>query len=168
MNDIRRVIFLDIDGVVWTWHADLEFTPHWLPHPASAANLRALCEETGARIVVNSSWLGGHQKSDIEKTQAFLMRAGLIECLHNDWFTDFPQNMDSEREDAIRRWLATHPPCDWLAVDDVPLNLAPGRALRTDAHQGFTRENYAQSVQMFRTREAAMPHPSVPPERALP
>lgn len=47
-----RIIFLDIDGVL----INFESLKNNRAHPACMARLNRLCEESGAKVVVSSSW----------------------------------------------------------------------------------------------------------------
>ena len=60
---MKKIIFLDIDGVLNTrdWHCRMtKDTPRdefgWLFDPVAVANLARIIDETGADIVISSSW----------------------------------------------------------------------------------------------------------------
>lgn len=65
-----KLIFLDIDGVLITKHSKTS----WIPHPPCVYALQKILDNTGASIVVSSSWRHIHG-IDLQRT---LSQFGLI------------------------------------------------------------------------------------------
>lgn len=130
-----QVIFLDIDGVV-TSSRDNGFRDfnlhvvHWL---------RFVCEQSGAKIVISSTWRHSHNKAFWETVFG--------EYVHDDWRTpDGCRKLESGlysspiRGDEIAEWLTGHPEVtDYVILDDDSDFRDDQKAnfIKTDAHNGM-------------------------------
>jgi hypothetical protein len=140
-----KVLFLDIDGVLNSDRSDLAFgglPDGFMPHdlarfdPVALALVRRLCAETGAAVVLSSSWRLHHT---VQEAAAGL---GLP-------VVDSTRDLGSSfgRSDEITLWLATHPEVTHYAiVDDMALHWpnAPHwqHFVRTSAAIGLTASEY--------------------------
>lgn len=88
-----KVVFLDFDGVVSTQNSG------WNIDPAKVALIDRLCQETGAQIVVSSSWRIGETPESLQKILG--CQSPVI------GLTPWPRN-DVVRGDEIRAWLKSH------------------------------------------------------------
>src|SRR5713101_919674 len=95
----RRVIFLDIDGVLapirrWDRYVDLD--------PACIRVLNVIVAGAGADVVVSSTWRHGKTTAEL---QEMLEAKGFIGCLLDKTPTGAP---GADRGDEIAAWLAEH------------------------------------------------------------
>jgi len=140
------VLFLDIDGVVLSgrelWASG---NNRYLP-PAKIALVREVCDRTGCKIVVSSTW----RRSD--ETRPMLQHAGLV--LHDDWRTDWRNDyvgsiiIGQRRGVEIFRWLARHPGTAYAIVDDDS-DMLPEQMpyfVQTQYDDGIEREHVERLV----------------------
>lgn len=145
---LTPVLFLDVDGVLNSerWWASMPPPPNPPPQwvdPACVARLDALARETGARLVLSSSWrliLG------VEKTGAALASRGLSAPLAGETPVRTHDGAEADRWGEIRAWLDLHPEVTrWAIVDDLPLAGVPdGRLVQTSIAVGLTDEDCAR------------------------
>lgn len=117
----RKVIFLDIDEVLVTHGARVAQGERLAVDPTSAGLVRRLLQETGAKIVVSSTWRKGSDCRNMDKLLALmglgtdslyrqptLDSDGLEDWLveQTAWRTD-PCH-DNPRGARIKAWLETH------------------------------------------------------------
>jgi hypothetical protein len=103
---MRRVIFLDIDGVLapireWDRYGDLD--------PACVAVLNEIVAQGKADVVVSSTWRHGRTVAEL---QALLAAAGFVGCVRDKTPTG------AGRGEEIGAWLATHAVDRYVIVDD--------------------------------------------------
>lgn len=118
----RRLIFLDIDGVLAHAGSDNTLDPNCL------AELDWLIDETGAEIVLISSW---RETFGVGETQRRLAAAGFRHSITAVTPT-FPRR---SRSDEIDAFLANLPsPARFVILDDVPTasHLVPALILIDD------------------------------------
>jgi hypothetical protein len=106
---IRRVIFLDIDGVLapicqWDRYGDLD--------PACMQVLNAIAAQSGADVVVSSTWRYGKTVAEL---QEILEAAGFSGRVLDKTPTGVP---GADRGDEIAAWLAEHAVGGFVIVDD--------------------------------------------------
>lgn len=105
----RRVIFLDIDGVVapirrWDRYEDLD--------PACIQVLNEIVSSGDAEVVVSSTWRHG---KTIAELQAMLDAAGFTGRVLDKTPSDIP---GACRGDEIGCWLAEHDVGGYVIIDD--------------------------------------------------
>jgi hypothetical protein len=122
-----RVLFLDIDGVLndqeWAIALHKEGRDGYREfNPRSVANLKRICEATGCKIVISSTWrLFGPIEAQIVPE---LARAGFtnppIIGKTPDLSRRSSSNFDEQgRGDEVAAWLEEHPHVDrFICVDD--------------------------------------------------
>lgn len=137
---MRRVVFLDFDGVigagrVWSQNASKRWTcpAGWLD-PLLIARLNRLWRRTGAVFVLSTSWrkyLGAESVAGVLHACGFLGEViGATPVLGAealDW-----------RVAEIGSWLVSHPAVRWCVIDDLDLAVDPARFVRTDMQAGLT------------------------------
>lgn len=170
------VLFLDIDGVLLSGRAWLLPVNRRLQ--AAGARLTRLeaskligceaefdacamalvsriCEITGARIVVASSW---RYTVGYEQTQAKLLEQGLPEAFfHEDWACPMARFSTPEKKPDIECWLEEHGdtrPDSWLVLDDE--DIVPGATMRTDALDGLGAREAAGAVRYLGGTDAGL------------
>jgi len=105
----RRVIFLDIDGVLapirrWDRYGDLE--------PACIQVLNEIVARAGADVVVSSTWRYGKTVAEL---QEMLEAQGFTGCVLDKTPTGAP---GADRGDEIAAWLAEHAVGGYVIIDD--------------------------------------------------
>lgn len=105
----RRVVFLDIDGVLapirhWDRYGDLE--------PACIEVLNEIVAGTGAHVVVSSTWRHGKTVAEL---QEMLEAEGFIGCVIDRTPTGAP---GAHRGDEIAAWLVEHAVGGYVIIDD--------------------------------------------------
>jgi hypothetical protein len=105
----RRVVFLDIDGVLapirrWDRYGDLD--------PGCIRVLNAIVAGAGADIVVSSTWRHGKSVAEL---QEMLDAEGFIGCVIDKTPTGAP---GAGRGDEIAAWLAEHAVGGYVIIDD--------------------------------------------------
>lgn len=167
MSSVKApVLFLDIDGVLLSGRAwllsmnrRLQVTGAKLTRQEASrligreavldacavALVSRICEATGARIVVASSW---RYTVGYEQTRVKLFEQGLPEALlHEDWACPMARFSTPEKRPDIEYWLAEHSithPGSWLVLDDE--DIVPGATMRTDALDGLGAREAAAAV----------------------
>ena len=106
---IRRVIFLDIDGVLapirqWDRYGDLD--------PACIQVLNEIVAQGGADVVISSTWRHGRT---VVELQEILEAAGFTGRVLDKTPTGAP---GTGRGDEIGAWLAEHAVGGYVIVDD--------------------------------------------------
>ncbi|PWC26346.1 HAD domain-containing protein [Teichococcus aestuarii] len=162
----EAILFLDIDGVLLSGRAWLLPVNRRLQgagakltrqeaskligreavfDACAVALVSRICEATGARIVVASSW---RYTVGYEQTRAKLLEQGLPEALlHEDWACPVSGSDTPDKAADIKRWLKEHGvthPTGWLALDDE--DIVPGATIRTDALDGLGAREAAAAV----------------------
>lgn len=137
-----KLVFLDIDGVLNSdgWLVGKGTVPGIkLIDPAATARLQRLCEETGAEIVVSSSWRAicpRHTLAEIFEARGLTTRVvGVTPIIPNR----------RGRGEEIQRWLDTVPATRSWSIDGIVifddeedmLHLETW-LVRTDAATGLT------------------------------
>ncbi|PYN99903.1 MAG: hypothetical protein DMD91_11745 [Candidatus Rokuibacteriota bacterium] len=105
----RRVIFLDIDGVLapirrWDRYEDLD--------PACIQRLNEIVAEGGADVVVSSTWRHGKTVAEL---QGMLDAQGFAGRVLDKTPTNIP---GASRGDEIAAWLAEHAVDGYVIIDD--------------------------------------------------
>jgi Swiss Army Knife RNA repair-like protein len=105
----RRVIFLDIDGVLapirrWDRYGDLD--------PACIQVLNGIVARGGAGVVVSSTWRYGKTVAEL---QEILEAEGFTGCVLDKTPTGAP---GADRGEEIAAWLAEHAVDGYVIIDD--------------------------------------------------
>lgn len=142
-----KYILLDIDGVLssdaFTRQCILEhrrenlFGVDWFD-PACVVALRKIVDETGAQIVVSSSW----RELGKEKLQRLWEHNGMPGKLAGAT----PIWILTKRE-AIEYWIQQHPDDRHVIIDDADLGLP--NQVRTDPKTGLTGEDAEKAINNF-------------------
>jgi hypothetical protein len=126
----RRVIFLDIDGVLapirrWDRYGDLD--------PACIQVLNEIVVRGGADVVVSSTWRYG---KTIAELQEILDAQGFIGCVLDKTPAGAP---GAGRGEEIAAWLAEHAVGGYVIIDD--------HADMGDLHTRLVQTNPAHGLQ---------------------
>ena len=137
----RAVIFLDFDGVLapirtWDRYGDLE--------PACVDVLNAIVAQTGADVVVSSTWRHGKSVAEL---QAVLDAQGFAGRVLDKTPTVGP---GATRGDEIAAWLAQHAVERWVIVDDhADVGTLRLRLVQTHPGRGLQPGDVARVVAML-------------------
>jgi hypothetical protein len=136
----RRVVFLDIDGVLapirrWDRYGDLE--------PACVQVLNQIVAGAEAEVVVSSTWRYGKTVAEL---QAMLEAAGFAGCVIDTTPLGPP---GADRSDEIAAWLDGHHVAGYVIVDDHPMGPLHPRLVLTDPGRGLQPADAARAVQIL-------------------
>ena len=161
---MRKVIFLDIDGVLNTkeWHCKMtKDTPHdefgFAFNPVAVANLAHIIDETGAVIVISSSWKF-HGVPKLRKMWEMRNLPGTILDITPNTVSDeilLNANLDEMelgvcRGNEIKEWLLRHKGevSNYVIIDDFDdlLQEQMGHAVITKTLIGITESDAEKAI----------------------
>lgn len=162
---MRKVIFLDIDGVLsprW-WNSDKQSDNYGCLFDAKAvANLAKIIEETGAEIVISSSWknIGLVELQNMWRDRGL---PGKLVDITPDYMSDEillkedSANVDYlyERGSEIQGWLLLHGDDvgRYVIIDDMD-DILPEQQfhfVQTDPEVGITNDDVKKVVHLLNT-----------------
>lgn len=138
----RRVIFLDIDGVLapihrWDRYGDLD--------PACIRVLNEIMAEGGADVVVSSTWRHG---KTIAELQDMLHAEGFTGCVVDKTPTNIP---GATRGDEIAAWLAEHAVGGYVIIDDhADMGELCTHLVQTHPARGLQPGDALRAIEMLR------------------
>jgi HAD domain in Swiss Army Knife RNA repair proteins len=154
----RRVIFLDIDGVLapirrWDRYGDLD--------PACIQVLNEIVTRGGADVVVSSTWRYGKTVAEL---QAMLEAEGFTGRVLDKTPTGAP---GADRGEEIAAWLAEHVVGGYVILDDhVDMGELRAHLVQTQPAQGLQPADAARALAMLgRTVPGRGPGEAVDPSR---
>src|SRR5262245_61545485 len=144
----RRVIFLDIDGVLapirrWDRYGDLD--------PACIQVLNEIAARGGADVVVSSTWRYGKTVAEL---QEILEAAGFTGCVVDKTPIGAA---GTDRGEEIAAWLAEHAVIGYVIIDDhVNMGELRGHLVLTHPAHGLQSADAPRAVAtlMRTTRDA--------------
>lgn len=161
---IRRIIFVDIDGVL------LPLKDHATPGNAALLAQRPsgflgdlrfstdavtlvvkLAEQSGAKLVLSSNWrwIWG---ADADALMRKLVAEGLsAELWHADWYLPV-LGLQPRKFDEIADWIDDHSPCRALIIDDDPIlrgKIQDIGIVVTEKYHGFGFQEYRAACEYF-------------------
>jgi len=150
------VAFLDVDGVLnhsavyaaCAKRAGETVPADWID-PACVARVDALCDRTGAAVVVISSWSAYLSEIQFDMVMRVCgLRASIIGYAPSTCPEDVQPDSTTVRWDAIQKWLAAHPDArDWVILDDCDWSgFPPERFVRTSQATGLTDADVDRAV----------------------
>lgn len=158
-----KYIFLDVDGVMNSLETFLTMDGRgWKWSPMSVGFVRLLCEKTGARIVVSSTWRG---HSSVEQLQAEWPEFGaapLVEFIvgRTPQTNEMPAIADptARRGCEIQHWLAKHKHEAYLILDDDSDMLPEQRPffVQTMFTHGFGIKEYVKALRILGHEDAGL------------
>ena len=162
---MRKIIFLDIDGVLsprW-WNSDKQSDNYGCLFDAKAvANLAKIIEETGAEIVISSSWknIGLVELQNMWRDRGL---PGKLVDITPDYMSDEillkedSANVDYlyERGSEIQGWLLLHGDDvgRYVIIDDMD-DILPEQQfhfVQTDPEVGITNDDVKKVVHLLNT-----------------
>jgi hypothetical protein len=161
---MNKVIFLDIDGVLNTgsWHCqakgkELQDEYGYKFDPKAVANLKRIVDETGAEIVISSTWKSFGFSELEEMWEERGLPGKLIGITPNSVSDEMLLNADldnmelfSIRGMEIKEWLSKNGKriSHYAIIDDMD-NMLPEQQshfVKTDPEIGITKENANQVI----------------------
>lgn len=148
-----KICFLDLDGVLVTGAHMLALHERkeknfQVPDPACVERLNRMLEETGAWVVVSSSWRMKYvNRNDHEGIRKMLGDLG-VQCWTLPDATMTPAlRGDRERGDEIQAWLDEHPRVGQFVIldDDSDMKHLHTRLVRTTFAKGFEEHHIAEA-----------------------
>lgn len=146
-----RYLFLDIDGPLNTGRNDFLDPDRYGHHfdDAAVRNLRRIVKETGAKIVVSSSW----RHMGLERIRDIWERWGLpgdiVGCTPGAWGSN---RVFSSRGEEIRQWLTENAETDdvYVILDDMSDQEALDELktcwIRISPHTGISLEDATKAI----------------------
>ena len=140
----RRVIFLDIDGVLapirrWDRYGDLD--------PACIQVLNEIVAESGADVVVTSTWRHGKTVAEL---QGMLQAQGFAGLVLDKTPTDIP---GARRGDEIAAWLAEHAVDGYVIIDDhADMGELHTHLVQTQPARGLQPADVPRAIALLRSR----------------
>lgn len=160
----RKVIFLDIDGVLNTkwWYTQMDRnTPKdqygYAFDPKAVANLKKIVEETGSDIVISSSWksFGFSELEEMWKDRD--LPGKLIGITPNSVSDELLLDADIDsielfhiRGEEIKEWLTKHGKqiSNYAIIDDMDNMLTEQQShfVQTNPEVGITEEDAGKTI----------------------
>ena len=168
---MRKVVFLDIDGVLNTkwWYTQMDRnTPKdkygYAFDPNAVANLKKIIDETGADIVISSSWksYGISELEDMWQNRG--LPGKLIGITPNTVSDEMLLNADldnmelfSIRGTEIKEWLTKHGKhvSHYAIIDDMDNMLSEQRLhfVKTDPEIGITVDDAEKAIMILNQQQ---------------
>ena len=155
---MRKIIFLDIDGVLNTtyWYNQMSMsTPKdkygYAFDPNAVANLKRIIDETGADIVISSSWKSLGLTELENMWQERCLPGTVLGITPNSVSDELLLNADLDnmelfhiRGEEIKEWLSRHGKniSNYVIIDDVD-NMLPEQQkyfIQTNPEMGITED----------------------------
>lgn len=151
-----KVIFLDFDGVMDTAYYDNYLNNMGLPEkdkygvvfdPDCIANLRRIIDETGADIVVSSTWKDFMTYKEILEMWEYRKLPGFV--------TDTTPTCSRKRGDEIDSWLEEcNTECEYVIIDDMDETQFNehqyDRLFVVNPYDGLNEQTAEKVIQLFR------------------
>jgi len=167
---MKKIIFLDIDGVLNTrdWHSRMtKDTPMdefgWVFDPVAVANLAHIIDETGADIVISSSWkfYGVPKLRDMWKKRK--LPGNILDITPNTVSDEILLNANLDefqlgvcRGNEIKEWLARHESTisNYVIIDDFDdmLPEQEDHVVLTDTLVGITEFDAGKAIAILNGR----------------
>lgn len=163
----KKILFLDIDGVLNTkwWYSQMDRnTPKdkygYAFDPKAVANLKRIVEETGADIVISSSWkcMGHSQMEDMWKERN--LPGKIVGVTPNSVSDNLLTDADIDsmeqfhiRGEEIKEWLTKHGKhvSHYAIIDDMD-NMLPEQQshfVNTNPEVGITEDDAEKTIEIL-------------------
>ena len=151
-----KAVFLDIDGV-------LNSTSRWdhLPSgegkidPKALVRVRRICEETGAKIVVSSSWRGsGRENQMLARMRRLFIKHGWQQAFAHLIVVGVTPNLNpgrDRRRNEIAQWLKEHREATSFVILDDANNMAglSDRLVQTRRRFGLKDRHVERAIKIL-------------------
>jgi hypothetical protein len=146
-----KVVFLDIDGVL---NSEASMMMHCQMVPEKVMMIRRLCEETGAKVVISSSWRGSSDINDSTNRMVWFMLSKL--GLNSGFLYGVTGDHTSHRGSEIEQWLLEHDYVhSYVIIDDDSdfHDYQQKSFVNTDVQHGFTWRDYDKALEILGREE---------------
>lgn len=143
LSNMDAVLFLDVDGVLH--HAQPRSQAQMFRKQCMDL-LREVLEETGAKIVLSTSWR-------LTENGRATVAAELAKNGCPQFVSRTPSLAQFQRPKEILAWVTKYEPKAWVAVDDWPLHTEPlmgGHFVQTRNRVGLEPSTIARIKELFR------------------
>jgi hypothetical protein len=145
-----KIIFLDFDGVICTPRASWAYREKGMMEyldPVATSMVKRICDDTGAKIVVSSSWRKYHTNHGLSGILGASC-PGLGNYLHEDHATD---NLGDIRGDEIGRWLDAHPNVTKYVIldDSSDMGIHMKYLVSTSTHDGIGFDDAMNAIKIL-------------------
>lgn len=157
-----KVIFLDMDGVMVTPRACIAVGDKGIASyldPIAVSMINSLCDDSGAKIVISSSWRGW---MDVSAMRAILGAAGINQehFFHDStnkkdagFFTPKVTTLGTTRGHQISDWISDyHLGLETYLILDDDSDMLPEQKkhfVKTDVYNGITHQNFIDARQIL-------------------
>ena len=149
----ERILFLDVDGVLNSVGSVLALGgPSDCLDPVSVGLVARLCRETGAKIVVSSTWRIGR---DVERLKEELARAGAPQLA--EFIIDKTDTVPGIRGKQIARWLEANDFSGRYVIVDDDSDMLPEQKpyfVQTCYADGFRARHYTDAMAILDPKHA--------------
>ena len=153
----RKIIFLDIDGVLNSSEFDDHCRETYGVDPVfddildaeAILTLRYIIDETGAEVVMSSSWREYPEAKERAVTQ---MKCYGVEVVDSTPILQGPKEW-GYRNGEILAWLSEHPDVtNYLILDDIPMDHVEQarRQVLTTMQKGLLREHADKAIEILK------------------
>lgn len=152
----RKIIFLDIDGVLNSSEFNDYVRGEFLVDPAfedilaagPILTVRYIVDQTGAEVVMSSSW---REYPEAKWKAIMQMKLYGVEVVDSTPILPAPKMWDY-RNNEIKAWLDKHPEVSsYVILDDMPMTYAEQarRQVLTTMQKGLLREHADKAIEML-------------------
>jgi hypothetical protein len=157
----QKIVFLDVDGVLHPFHGEASGRYVDLFETTCMSCLKRLIVETGAYIVVSSSWR--NFASTRETLLRFLLNYGLgfDRWIRPDTNVSTRSGSPNKMENILA-YVQAHCPDEWVVLDDedllylsgesdgsIMIELFKSRFVRTDCKTGLTESDVERAIHIL-------------------
>ena len=154
----HKIIFLDVDGVLnYEEQRQIELRSG---RSIDFKNIRLckralrligkLCEETQAKVVIESSWRKHKTNGRYSNLRTQLRKIAGVEI-----FSETPISKEDDKEIEIEQWLKENSNIEnYVIIDDNYMEKHKDRLVQCSSEKGFTQELYSQALDKL-TRASA-------------
>ena len=149
-----KYVFLDIDGPINTGRNDF-YNPAEFGHPfddMAVRQLRRIIDESGAVIVISSSWRHMGLEKLKELWEGWGLPGQIVGVTPGSWGDDDYYNT---RGDEIRHWLSVNAstPFSFVVIDDMgeeeALDVQKGCWVTVNPHSGISEKDAEKAIRIL-------------------
>jgi hypothetical protein len=158
MNELTKIIFLDIDGVLNSEESYKQIGTYKVFSPKSLNALERILKVSGAKIVISSAWRYSHTTQEMQDMLAGFgvtcevigetPSTGPIYFESDD--TDIIQPIYPTRGKEIKAWLDenTHGPIHFVIIDDISdMDELSSHLVQTSFEKGLGPEHVGPALE---------------------
>lgn len=153
----RKIIFLDIDGVLNSSDFDDRCRrDYWLDPPTeeildadAIMTLRYIVDQTGAEVVMSSSW---REYPEAKWKAIMMLELYGVQVVDSTPLSKPGPKAWDYRNEEIKAWLAEHPDVtNYLILDDIPMTYTEQarRQVLTTMQKGLLREHADKAIEIL-------------------